>query len=679
MKQYKRNRKHEKLITALKKAAMAIGGMTLAVSMYVNVFAQGTVTASMDKSSCQVNDVVTFAINTSTPEDDSIPPYLTLTYDAGQMEMVNCDVGYGGGGGMITLSGTVANVQFKMLKEGEAKLDVEAVIDDDGNAPATTSASVQVGGGAAAQAPAAGGSSNATLRSLSVSPGSLEPAFSPDVTQYNIQVDASVTDLVLSGGVADENAQITAASGFKNLKEGMNQAVITVTAQDGTSLTYYLNIMRGGDPAAESENPEDAVMENPEDSVPAEGENAQEQPQEATANDLSFEVSGITYEVQTNFDSSLLPKNCVQQNIPCKGITLMGATLNGTQKNLVYATDQSGQGQFFFYDDKKKEFKPFIQITIGNNEYVVPLEATGDIPKGFKKSELKMDTTTLDAYQLSNKTTQYAQAFYLFYGVDTLGESGFYLYDAQLGSCQRFLAHNSEVKASGGENSEKTNMIIGMMAVVMVGMLLLIANLIIRNKEIANDKEIAREFKSQTSAKKQPAKKRQPAKKPAPRRDDEVRRRPQQSETDDEDADMIMATERPRRSATKAAQSAKTAGGQRSTARRGEGTQRSARPAAKAGAKRPSQRPQEDTGVSEVKRMQRRPLQRDELDDELEQLDFILSRTQNTPLVIDTTRPGQEAKSPIFTLESKPVSLTREAAKEELDDDFEFEFLNLDE
>ena len=47
--------------------------------------------------------------------------------------------------------------------------------------------------------------------------------------------------------------------------------------------------------------------------------------------------------------------------------------------------------------------------------------------------------------------------------------------------------------------------------------------------------------------------------------------------------------------------------------------------------------------------------------------------------VVSPEKPAKKRNPvPIYTLEKRTVSLTREAGPDELDDDFEFEFINID-
>ena len=86
-------------------------------------------------------------------------------------------------------------------------------------------------------------SSDATLKSLTVSSGTLTPAFDPGVNVYDVRVQNSVTLLVAQAVANDAKASVSAVRTFAP-SEGFNVFSIPVTAEDGTRNTYTLNVIR---------------------------------------------------------------------------------------------------------------------------------------------------------------------------------------------------------------------------------------------------------------------------------------------------------------------------------------------------------------------------------------------------------------------------------------------------
>lgn len=84
----------------------------------------------------------------------------------------------------------------------------------------------------------------ASLSSLTVSQGTLTPAFSSDVTEYNVQVRDTINSIRLSAQ-AESNGTVSGL-GAKTLSMGDNKFEITVTSEDGSNTkTYTINVLRG--------------------------------------------------------------------------------------------------------------------------------------------------------------------------------------------------------------------------------------------------------------------------------------------------------------------------------------------------------------------------------------------------------------------------------------------------
>jgi len=82
--------------------------------------------------------------------------------------------------------------------------------------------------------------SNAELSALTVSSGTLTPAFAASTLDYAVSVDNSVTSLTVTGTAADSTATVSANNGVaQSLSVGSNAVAITVTAQDGTTTKAY--------------------------------------------------------------------------------------------------------------------------------------------------------------------------------------------------------------------------------------------------------------------------------------------------------------------------------------------------------------------------------------------------------------------------------------------------------
>ena len=91
------------------------------------------------------------------------------------------------------------------------------------------------------EAPKGTGSSVTALYSLTVDGYSLSPTFHKDTLEYDLVFTEMVSYVTIRASTLDENASIS-GTGTVELKAGLNSIPVTITAQNGTSTTYTINI-----------------------------------------------------------------------------------------------------------------------------------------------------------------------------------------------------------------------------------------------------------------------------------------------------------------------------------------------------------------------------------------------------------------------------------------------------
>lgn len=136
-----------------------------------------------------------------------------------------------------------SDISVDLLAEGlTTVIDIEVTAEDG----SITTYTVYV---ARAEAP----SSNSELSSLTISKGTLTPAFDAATTSYKASVDYATNSLTISATAADEAATIAVNDVAINedntsepvaLKVGHNVITIEVTAEDGTITEYSLDVLR---------------------------------------------------------------------------------------------------------------------------------------------------------------------------------------------------------------------------------------------------------------------------------------------------------------------------------------------------------------------------------------------------------------------------------------------------
>lgn len=620
-----------------------------------DIYAAGSVSVTADKTDVGVSDTITVYVKTSEPEDPSVAPEISVTYDSDKLEVTDCNVDYGGGGGLLTITGTDAQITMKALAAGSASISAEAVIDDDGNNPATGSTSVVVGGNTAADL-----SSDATLRALMVSPGSLSPAFTPQGTEYTIEVDDSVTDITVSGGVTDEKAQITAASGFKNLKSGTNEAVITVTAEDGSTMTYHFTITRGG--TADETDAEEAELE--------------QMQQAASADGLTFTADGTDYTISETVSDEQLPADCSKTEVSYGGQTVEGAIWQPGGLTLLYAEKADGEGSFFIYDSTKNSFQIFVQIMGIENHYIVPVAPQEAVPDGFTEENLQWNNSYLPAYQTTKGDPALSDAFYLFYAYNNEGNAAFYLYDVAEGSFQRYFAIQ-ETAAVTERMEQKPVLIIGTLAFLLVCAIVVIVNLILRNRDLKLDMEEEALYGDETEEEKKKDEKKQIAKKPA-------EKPVKQTVKKAEEKTAKTVAEKPEKRVVKKTEE-KAAKPTKQTAKKPEEKsvkQTVRKPEEKAErtapAKKTAEKPVQQADKAVAKQVKPEAAKEPVVKKEVTPNGVTYTTGQIPITVVQPPKSAKRSQVPIYTLEREPVPLTREAPADQLDDDFEFEFIDID-
>jgi uncharacterized repeat protein (TIGR02543 family) len=86
-------------------------------------------------------------------------------------------------------------------------------------------------------------SGDATLASLTVSPGVLSPAFDAGTTSYTVNVPNEVASIDVAGTATHAAATVSGTDRYA-LAVGSNEITITVTAEDGTTKNYVVVVAR---------------------------------------------------------------------------------------------------------------------------------------------------------------------------------------------------------------------------------------------------------------------------------------------------------------------------------------------------------------------------------------------------------------------------------------------------
>lgn len=266
-------------------------------------------------------------------------------------------------------------------------------------------------------------STNNYLSSLTIEGYTLDKEFKKDETEYSIMVENDVNKIKINAQLDDSSAKVTGI-GEVEVKEGINKLEIKVTAENGSTRTYTLNV---------------TVKEL--------------NPIEVTINKKKYTIIRKEGELEP-------PENYEKSSIKI-GEEEVLCYINKNTKNIIIGlTDEKGVSKFYLYNKETKEYTLYNGYNIGGmniNILEMPEEL---IPKGYIKVSFNYNNNKLDGYQYIKKNQTYAaddkikgSDFYLIYGInENTGEKALYVYDKLEGTIQRF---NSDlVEAYNDENNK---------------------------------------------------------------------------------------------------------------------------------------------------------------------------------------------------------------------------------
>lgn len=272
-------------------------------------------------------------------------------------------------------------------------------------------------------------SDNANLKSLTVGDYLLNPSFSKNVKEYNVEVPNDVESIVINASKEDANASID-GSGEKTLVEGNNKFNIVVTAQKGNSQTYVVNVYR------------------------------------KELNPISVTINDQNYTLVRKEENLPEYKTFIKKTIMYEDTEIPALYSESTGRTLIGVKDDDGNILTYIYEDGKIKD---LYIEIYNYAYsLLPLKLKdSNLFKEYEKTSIEIGGEKVEAYKMpgSKYAVIYAE------NVET-GEENYYSYFISDGS---FQVYNKDI--SQEFVSKLTNykyVIYGLIAFVVLQFLILI-------------------------------------------------------------------------------------------------------------------------------------------------------------------------------------------------------------
>lgn len=247
---------------------------------------------------------------------------------------------------------------------------------------------------------APGKSGNNALSALTVSAGTLTPAFDPAVTEYTLSLPQGTEKLTLTATPSDSNATVQ-GDGELTLQEGENTLPLVVTAENGDTKTYTVTA------------------------------------KVAQAPTLFLSFSGAKLGVVKDVEGVTPPTGFTAAEPVSQGGDTLPLWVDANGKHtLVYLVDEKGVAGFYLYSRTEGVLSPYLPLAYGGTTYIytgIPSEKAS-VP-GLKAATVEAFSQTLSGWRYEDAALS---DFLVLYLMDDGGQYGYYTYDTKNATLQRF-------------------------------------------------------------------------------------------------------------------------------------------------------------------------------------------------------------------------------------------------
>lgn len=245
-----------------------------------------------------------------------------------------------------------------------------------------------------------GKSGNNALSALTVSAGTLTPAFDPAVTEYTLSLPQGTEKLTLTATPSDSNATVQ-GDGELTLQEGENTLPLVVTAENGDTKTYTVTA------------------------------------KVAQAPTLFLSFSGAKLGVVKDVEGVTPPAGFTAAEPVSQGGDTLPLWVDASGKHtLVYLVDEKGVAGFYLYSRTEGVLSPYLPLVCGGATYIytgIPSEKAA-VP-GLKAATVEAFSQTLSGWRYEDAALS---DFLVLYLMDDGGQYGYYTYDSKNATLQRF-------------------------------------------------------------------------------------------------------------------------------------------------------------------------------------------------------------------------------------------------
>ena len=279
-------------------------------------------------------------------------------------------------------------------------------------------------------------SADNSLASLTLSSGTLSPAFKYNVTNYTAEVANDVTSVVVSAKPSNANATVESVNGGENLAVGANKIQIVVKAENGVTATYTITVTR-----KESGDTNDS--DTPDEEDPAGTDEPPEQ---------CYEIGGVKMYPSEDGDETQIPEGFTLSEITLweKAYPYWVNETIGTDMGLIYLVDENKENGAWYRISEASPYDACAFLCF-KSEYgyiiATPEKLTEAAPTGYVPETINIEGKgTVDAYVRDGD-----ESTCLIYAVNQDGVYGWYRYDVQ---DRTYMRYTEEAAAEDTQQTE---------------------------------------------------------------------------------------------------------------------------------------------------------------------------------------------------------------------------------
>ena len=397
-----------------------------------------SLSVGVSASSVKIGDTVTVSITVPA----GVSATVNVTYPSGTFSFSSASDTASANGGTVSMTigsygssntKTTGTMKFKAKAAGSATFSASAPIagnqDGDRVSVGGASASVRVKNEANENNSNKSDSSNGSdtsdnnsddnktksadnsLASLTLSSGSLSPAFKYNVTNYTAEVANDVTSVVVSAKTSNANATVESVKGGENLSVGANKIQIVVKAENGVTATYTITVTR----KESGDNTDEPEPDNT------------DEPQEQC-----YDIGGVKMYPSEDGDESQIPEGFALSEITLweKAYPYWVNDTIGSDVGLIYLVDENKENGAWYRISEASPYEanPFICF---KSEYgyiiATPEKMNETAPAGYTSETINIEGKGVaDAFVKAGDEENC-----LIYAVNQDGVYGLYQYDLQ--------------------------------------------------------------------------------------------------------------------------------------------------------------------------------------------------------------------------------------------------------